>query len=188
MDLKIKLADRIDRLFLQYKVPLRLLRQFDQLSDEDLKSVFIESVAKSVVTVDTAILAQTPGWVAEFAHDKIIPLQYHIIAVEKYLFPAQETKPMDGAEIYHVLKKTESIDRQLGFYDLMAIQAKGYCFFGENFGHNIVFAWRGIAKTKDGALSVPYLFKSTDDKVLLNWKLLRGSIFSNNEYHLQFKH
>ena len=105
--------------------------------------------------------------------------------VEPWQHPSQTTRFVDGNFIYEFLNTENVFDRQLGYSDLLAIQAKGVEVFRALFKGKKLFAWRSIVKNRGRSHSVPYL-EERAGRLVINWCWLIIR-WDENNVALQFK-
>ena len=126
----------------------------------------------SIIRVDRSIRPSYPDWMKEVMHPELEnsgPAEYDILAVEQWLHDGQKDgKWIEGNKIYSHLKETNTLKTCLGLRDLEEIQKKGIAFFRKHFKGKAVFGWAGIVRSRDGDLSVPYLYEG-GGKVVLSW-------------------
>lgn len=134
------------------------------------------------IHVDRSV-STCPEWAKELMHPElelIGPVEYNPQdTVELWLHDDQKNGFTTGHNIYQHLKATDALGSCLGLADLLAIQQKGITVFRELFKGKAVFAWKSVARYRDGYLSVPYLY-GFDDEVVLLWNWLGRDWDSGN--------
>lgn len=141
-----------------------------------------EPVIDPIIRVNRAVQPAYPDWVQKVMHPDLQvtgPAEYGIDRVQQWLHPDQESGITTGNVIYGHLKDTDNLKDQLGLADLLAIQAKGIGFFRTHFAGKAVFGWKSVVQSRDGRLSVPYLF-GNGDGVVVHWGWLDDSFGSSS--------
>lgn len=131
-----------------------------------------EPLLDSFVCVHDSRRVFHPGWVRTFLHPELqatSPAEYDLSTTKLWLHDGQKCGAVTGNTIYDQLKKDNALTECLGFYDLVAIAAKGVVVFHSFYANKAVFGWRSVVLSQDDELRVPFLCEHRGTMVMLNW-------------------